>query len=396
MGGFAPRPMASPQGAGAPRPPGPGGVRRPCGAAAPHPEGPGLLGRDWAPCSRPAVPRPPAGGSRVAPRPAAVAAPCSGRRGAQVPAASASRSPAPFSRRPRSGGAARARPSRRPARRISLWVRWSAPRALCPPSAPWAPPRSASGFLRFASGALASARARPPVSSLRPLRRFWGRFAPPGFARRPLRRGGRPAPRGVVAYPRRSSGPRAPRPGLRAGPCPRVLRPGPFEAPPWVLCCGLGSPLPPPARPPPLGAPGGPGPILGGFAPRFVGRPFAAPLAGPPSGPLRAPGAAARLRLTVLKLSTGVLHGVCAGSAAALPLSGGCQGCPPAGLPNPCPLRLRAAGSFAPALTLPGFFCPAALTFRAVRGMLIFRGPFRSFGGRPLRGVRGRRESRLV
>lgn len=47
-----------------------------------------------------------------------------------------------------------------------------------------------------------------------------------------------------------------------------------------------------------------------------------------------------------------------------------------------------------PALTSPGReICPAGLTFPAVGAILVWRCPFRSFGGRPCRGVRGRRKA---
>ena len=73
-------------------------------------------------------------------------------------------------------------------------------------------------------------------------------------------------------------------------------------------------------------------------------------------------------------------------SPAALPLSGFRQGCPSAHRLSR--FRDRKCG-----LDLAGReICPAGLTFRPGRGTLYWRGPFRSFGGRPFRGVRGRQK----
>ena len=77
-----------------------------------------------------------------------------------------------------------------------------------------------------------------------------------------------------------------------------------------------------------------------------------------------------------------------------LPLSRPRQGSPPAGAALAASAPMRCSP---PALTRPGReICPAGLTSARFRGMLVRRCPFRSFGGRPSRGVRGRRKSRLV
>ena len=53
----------------------------------------------------------------------------------------------------------------------------------------------------------------------------------------------------------------------------------------------------------------------------------------------------------------------------------------------------RAQGA---ALTSPEFLRPAGLTFGPFCGTLSVRGPFRSFGGCPKRGIHGRQENRLI
>lgn len=117
-------------------------------------------------------------------------------------------------------------------------------------------------------------------------------------------------PRG--SSPRRLLGRSAPGPGGfrgRASLCPRFFAPAPGALWPAVGggCGGggVGSPLPPPARPPPLGAPGSPEPVGWASPPRWSGSAFCRPSpAGPPCWG-GAPGAAFPPRFTVWKLSTG-------------------------------------------------------------------------------------------
>ena len=166
-----------------------------------------------------------------------------------------------------------------------------------------------------------------------------------------------------------------------------------FDAPgpcwPLLALCDLLPCRPPPGRPR-WGLPGARCPF-GGCAPAariaFLATLLRAPLA------LRAgPGAPPWARLTFHKLSTATF-GRCA-SAADFPIvrlpsrlpSGGC-----------CARSVNADAVLAPGLDLAGREnCPAGLTFPARRGTVFRRCPFRSFGGRPSRGVRGRQESRLV
>ena len=100
----------------------------------------------------------------------------------------------------------------------------------------------------------------------------------------------------------------------RPGGSPLGSRPAPLRCAllrgPWGSVVVWASPLPPPARPPPLGAPGGPRPDWVGFAPRPLrGRlpprgAFLGPLSGIRPRWGRAPGARFPARLSILKLST--------------------------------------------------------------------------------------------
>ena len=109
-------------------------------------------------------------------------------------------------------------------------------------------------------------------------------------------------PAGVRLRPLRGKGRARSGPAPLGGPCGPLLRwagAGPFlvlAGPARLRCASVvvlwwavGSPLPPPARPPPLGAPGGARLVPSGFAPRCMGRASRAPLAGPPRAARAAP-----------------------------------------------------------------------------------------------------------
>ena len=220
--------------------------------------------------------------------------------------------------------------------------------ALAPP--PLRGPRPSLGSL--ASLARPGPCASPPRSlarpvcaavrlrgrSLAPLPRPCRRCAAGSLLGRPCFASGasvglRVAPRGVFGLPSvgfvprpgfaapRASGPAAPAPAPPAAAPPFFPLRGPgrccarglprlLGASPWVLRCGLRSPLrPPPAAP--AGGSGCPGPVWVGFAPRCVGRLFAAPLAAPP-GPLRGPRCGCSAAVDSPKIVNRVLHGVCA------------------------------------------------------------------------------------
>lgn len=193
----------------------------------------------------------------------------------------------------------------------------------------------------------------------------------------------------------RASGPGCSRPGAVPGCRPAFLPPPPGVgcAPaPARACCasrrrfrgGVGSPLRPPAPPPPLGAPGSARLVPSGLsAPRW-GLLFAALPAGPP--PARRPAARALGAVDSPKIVNRGLHAACEPpfSPAALPLSGFRQDCPSAH-------RLSRNRDRKCGLDLAGReFRPPGLTIRLGRGTLYWQGSFRSFGGRPSRGVRGR------
>ncbi len=218
--------------------------------------------------------------------------------------------------------------------------------------------------------------AGPPLG--RPLRGFGGGWLRP---RGPWRPFGPP-------FPAFGPGASAARPRLR----------GLAVASVRALCLPWGSPLRPPAPPPRRprwglrGARGSPWRGACGPPPRVR---FLAALWAAPPGLRSAPGAPFSARLTVLKLSTGVythrvgglfpqlLHSLFHSSpAAAPPLSGCRQGCP---LARP---GAAFAAARASALTLPGFFCPAGLTFPARWVILFVRGSLAApSGARPRRSV---------
>jgi hypothetical protein len=219
-------------------------------------------------------------------------------------------------RRPRLLRTARPAPVRAAARcRVKRLRRAGRSGAARPPPAS----RPRSGVSALAS--LAGAGPPPPPP---PCPGWWGRACPAGAS--PLRRvSARPlfppasVPRGCCVAgggsgggPLRGFGPG----GLRPGP-PGGLRP-PFPvpgAPGFCGCCPRfsggavpcrwGSPLRPPAPPSPLGTPGCVRPILGASPPLWVT--LLAPLSRAPRALRARPGAAFSARLSILKLSTGVL-----------------------------------------------------------------------------------------
>ena len=169
----------------------------------------------------------------------------------------------------------------------------------CPGLAPGLPPGVPGLGVGRAPRAFPPRCCSRPRLCLGPLSRVCAGAGPPrpgplrGGARRSSGPGGRGRPWRAAFWP---LAPRAPGSGcwwfgvscgLRAA-LPvsrRCASPGP-------LCGGLGSPLPPPARPPPLGAPGGAWPPAWGSAPLLLGRASRAPLAAPrraPGGPFDNP-----------------------------------------------------------------------------------------------------------
>ena len=135
------------------------------------------------------------------------------------------------------------------------------------PRGPCRPIRSAAGSLSgrpcSAPGRLWACRGPAASSRGRPLARLRGRLAPAPAAARPLGALWAAVAAGALVC--------APAP---ARACSAFL---------WPLWWSWGSPLRPPAPPPPLGAPGGPVPVPGGLrAPRSEGRVSRDPLAGPP------------------------------------------------------------------------------------------------------------------
>lgn len=137
------------------------------------------------------------------------------------------------------------------------------------------------------SVALASSRARP-------LGFASARRVPPAPSAARLRGRLAPAPGACAALRAACLGLRPPGLCLRARACAGLLCASPAAF--WV---SVGSPLRPPAPPPPLGAPGGVRPVRC-FAPA-LGRASRAPLAGPPVA-LAGPRPALSARLTVRKL----------------------------------------------------------------------------------------------
>lgn len=135
--------------------------------------------------------------------------------------------------------------------------------------------------------ALASSRARP-------LGFASARRVPPAPSAARLRGRLAPAPGACAALRAACLGLRPPGLCLRARACAGLLCASPAAF--WV---SVGSPLRPPAPPPPLGAPGGVRPVRC-FAPA-LGRASRAPLAGPPVA-LAGPRPALSARLTVRKL----------------------------------------------------------------------------------------------
>lgn len=156
------------------------------------------------------------------------------------------------------------------------------PRSLPPLPGPC--PRCAAGSLLgrpcFVSGAALGLRGGPPGPP-RPVR-----CAASGAAG--SRPGGLRGPSGRLSRP--------PAPGALSA---RAGLPALAAASPAAFWVSVGSPLRPPAPPPPLGAPGGVRPVRC-FAPA-LGRAFRAPLAGPPVA-LAGPRPALSARLTVRKL----------------------------------------------------------------------------------------------
>lgn len=256
--------------------------------------------------------------------------------------------------------------------------------ARCRPCA-WAPLRCAAGSLlgrpccalarRCASG-------RPAPSSRRPPSGFGA--CPPRCARR----------RRLLA-PGRWAACAALWAALRPGALWVLGGPARLRCPAVRALCGPTGLSPAPPRP---AAPaGGSGVRVAccarGLRPPPRGRFLAALWAAPP-GPGSAPGAPFSARLTVRKLSTGHLHASCrrpfstAFSTAPPPLSH----CPAA---VKAALRLALGGSEVPprasALTLPGLFCPAGLTFPARWAILFVRGLLSApSGARPRRSVDAR------
>ena len=301
-----------------------------------------------------------------------------------------------FARRPRPRAVPPGSPARPLVRRIrgSAGARW--------PRLPAAPPLLRCGLpvrsalLRAGLG-LVQRVAPPGPPSARPSG-FGGGWLRARGLRGRWPRSGRVAPRALSARPRlRGLAGSLAACGPRLAALPGFYCPG-CGGPVWArlrlwraAAVPVGfSPAAPPPRPPPLGAPGGPG------ARRVASPPAAwvallAPLLRAPPRCARPPGGPIRPRLTVRKLSTGVYTERVSASAAALPLSAARQGQAPSG--RGCARSVAADAVLAPALTGSGReICPAGLTFPGRRGILVFRCPFRSFGGRPSRGVRGRQK----
>ena len=251
---------------------------------------------------------------------------------------------------------------RSPAR--PLVRRCAAPRALAGPgplAVPSAPLRASCGRPCFSPGRLCGCRG-PAGGRLRPLRgKGRARSAPAPL--RPLRAAfPPPGGRGLVG-------------------CAR---------PPAAACCASpgalrwswGSPLRPPAPPPPLGAPGSAWLAGRGACGPPPGVCFSQPFPGGPPGDGRAPRGVSP-RLTVRKLSTRVFR-----PPPCLPFYRPRQGFPSA----------RCLGLVAQARGLDpagvGFSAAGGLTFPARCAILFVRGSLAAPPGAALLGVQGARESR--
>ena len=163
--------------------------------------------------------------------------------------------------------------------------------------------RFALALLRVGCGASVAPPGPPPG---RPLRGFGGGWLRPGgvgglaaaFSAPPPGLGSAPAPArawGVLRPAGRAW------PPCRAFVAPASAAPNPSRcASVGPLCRPWGSPLRPPAPPPPLGAPGGVRPV-GWLRPPLRGPRFSRPSRGPPSRRARAP-RAVPARLTFLKI----------------------------------------------------------------------------------------------
>ena len=220
------------------------------------------------------------------------------------------------------------------------------------------PPGPAPRLPRSASSGLApSVGARWPRCAWRAIRSAAGFLRCPCSA--PVRLGasrcpaGSPWPRPACASLRPASGAAGSAPGAWAAQAPPfpALAPGAFccaRGPARALLALLwGSPLHPPAPPPPLGAPGCAWLALArGLRAPAWGLRFAALPGGPPGDQRCSCGLFGSFDNPEI---VNRLHKLCSKRpAAVLPLSGCCQGFPPAG---------------APALTLPGIFLPGGLDF---------------------------------
>lgn len=288
MGAAPPRCAGPPRGPGPLDPPGPRAARA-CGGCGPRARG--AAGRVPAHKGPPVPPglRPDPSGVRACgavgpafcalrvPACAGAPAPARVRSGAARPRAVAPPSPRP------PGSPSRARAGLRPSRPARCR------RSPAAPSAPLRPPCSV-GLAPAPGRRWASRRPAGPPRGLAPSGGFGGFARPPASPPRSGPGGaGGPLARLFCAPP--------PGPWLRARACAGLL--GASVGP---LCLPWGSPLRPPAPPPPLGAPGSPRPV-GWLRPPLRGSAFCRPACGPPCPKIR-PRCGFPARLTVLKLST--------------------------------------------------------------------------------------------